>query len=195
MLRTCLLFLLVLGVSACTPKLKAPPPPLRPKPIEMPAADTSRKDCEEIEADEGFAALTYEERSIREGENLASEGFRMLRLAETRGTAPLDRERLIDQSVDRFVKALLADPYNVHATYNLAAAYARIGRYQCSINLLARLVPLHRLHSQRAKVEGKLDRLLGRRDFKGRLDPDFFELRDDARFRTLVVEFGDDTRL
>jgi len=32
----------------------------------------------------------------------------------------------------------------------------------------------------------KLDRLFGRKQYDGRLDPDFFEVRDDARFREVA---------
>jgi hypothetical protein len=38
-------------------------------------------------------------------------------------------------------------------------------------------------------VEEKLDLLLGRKQYRGRLDPDFFDLRDDPRFRELVKSF------
>ena len=83
----------------------------------------------------------------------------------------------------------MADPYNVDATYTLAAAYARIDRPQCAVNLLARLVALRKHKSQRDKVVKRLDRLLGRDEYSGRLDPDFFDLRDDPRFRELVKQF------
>jgi hypothetical protein len=110
----------------------------------------------------------------------------MLRAAEQRGVPEPERERLITSAVERFITALLADPYNVHATYNLAAAYARIDRFQCALDLLARLEALRRLTSQTAKVEAKLDRLLGRGRYGGNLDPDFNAMRDDERFRELV---------
>jgi hypothetical protein len=131
-------------------------------------------------------AVKYRERSIEEGDNLANEGFAMLRAAEQRGVPEPERERLITSAVERFITALLADPYNVHATYNLAAAYARIDRFQCALDLLARLEALRRLTSQTAKVEAKLDRLLGRGRYGGNLDPDFNAMRDDERFRELV---------
>jgi hypothetical protein len=133
-------------------------------------------------------AMKYDERSIEEGHNLSTQGFDLLKAAETRSIAQEERERLIAQAVRRFITALAADPYNVHATYNLAAAYGRIGRRQCAVNLLTRLVALRRLPSHRANVEEKLDRLFGRGKYGGQLDPDFFELRDDPRFRQVAKD-------
>jgi tetratricopeptide (TPR) repeat protein len=165
------------------------PAPRRPKAEDeapRPVPPLARTDCDEISADDELPALRYSERSIEEGENLANQGFDLLRRSEDRNAAAEDRERSIEQAVRRFITALAADPYNVHATYNLAAAYARIGRGQCAVNLLERMVLLRRLPSQQARVEEKLDRLLGRNKWEGRLDPDFFDLRDDARFRDVV---------
>ena len=62
------------------------------------------------------------------------------------------------------------------ATYNLAAAYARIGRKQCSLNLLTRLLQMRAHDAKRPEVEAHLDRLLGRKQV---LDPDFSEMRND----------------
>jgi hypothetical protein len=171
-------------------KVKGAPPPLRPQPRGMaPQQQVQRDDCEPVSPSDGPAPLSYAERSIEEADNLANQGFALLQQAGGHGAEPGSGEQLLEQAVHRFITALLADPYNVHATYNLAAAYARIGRAQCAVNLLARLVPLRKLPSQQAKVEEKLDRLLGRKGYKGRLDPDFFDLRDDPRFRDLVKNF------
>lgn len=171
-------------------KVPAAPEPLRPAAREAPTrADVDRTDCDPLEGRAGQPALSHEERSIEEAENLANQGFGMLQAAERAETPPPERERLIETAVERFITALLADPYNVHATYNLAAAYARIGRAQCAVNLLTRLVPLRKLPSQRVRVEEKLDRLFGRGAYKGKLDPDFLGLRDDPRFRELAKDF------
>ena len=170
-------------------RVKSAPSPLRPEPRKMaPQPQVSRDDCEPVSPSEGPAPLSYAERSVEEAENLANQGFAMLQQAGP-GGGDATGEQMLEQAVHRFITALLADPYNVHATYNLAAAYARIGRAQCSVNLLARLVPLRKLPSQSGRVEEKLDRLLGRKGYKGRLDPDFFDLRDDPRFRELVKNF------
>ena len=83
-----------------------------------------------------------------------------------------------------FITALLADPYNVTSTYHLAAAYGRIGRVQCSINLLKRLLQMRDHASRKHDVADKLDLLLGRN--RQALDPDFNDMRDDVRFRSLI---------
>ena len=188
--RRLAMVLLAAGACGGGSKVKSAPAPLRPEPRKMaPAPQVTRDDCEPISPSEGPAPLSYAERSVEEADNLANQGFALLQQAGARGADPAGGEQMVEQAVHRFITALLADPYNVHATYNLAAAYARIGRAQCAVNLLARLVPLRKLPSQSAKVEEKLDRLLGRKGYKGRLDPDFFDLRDDPRFRDLVKNF------
>lgn len=181
----------VLGllIGACGGgELKPAPPPLRPKPKPAPPKEnhSARIDCKRVTLARELPALKYDERSVEEGQNLAEQGFEMLKGAESRSISRPERERLIENSVRRFITALAADPYNVHATYNLAAAYARIGRGQCSVNLLRRLVLLRKLGSQKAAVEAKLDRLFGRGEYDGRLDPDFLKLRDDSRFREVA---------
>jgi len=168
--------------------VKPAPPPLRPppRPVRAPLSE-ERSDCDPIAPSDGPPPLTYDERSVEEAENLANQGSDLLKSAP--GDDVRQGQEALEQAVHRFITALLADPYNVNATYNLAAAYARIGRGQCAVNLLARLVPMRKLPSLAAKVEEKLDRLLGRDEYRGRLDPDFFELRDDPRFRDLVKNF------
>jgi hypothetical protein len=185
------LLIAAIALAACGGSSVRPaPPPLRPRPraVRPPPPAELRGDCEPIVPSDGPAPLTYEERSVEEAENLANQGYDLLQQSAP-GDDGKQGEALLEQAVHRFITALLADPYNVHATYNLAAAYARIGRGQCAVNLLGRLVPLRLLPSLSAKVEEKLDRLLGRKEYRGRLDPDFFELRDDPRFRDLVKNF------
>lgn len=188
--RLSLAVILLAGACGGGQKVKGAPPPLRPQPRKMaPQPTVTRDDCEPVSPSEGPAPLSFAERSIEESENLANQGVALLQQAGAGAADQGGGEQMLEQAVHRFITALLADPYNVNATYNLAAAYARIHRPQCAVNLLARLVPLRKLPSQTAKVEEKLDRLLGRKGYKGRLDPDFFDLRDDPRFRDLVKNF------
>jgi thioredoxin-like negative regulator of GroEL len=93
-------------------------------------------------------------------------------------------------SVEDFLTALAADPYNVHATYGLAAAYAKIGRKQCALNLLTRLLQMRPHASKHAEVEAHIDHLLGR---KQALDPDFNDMRRDDRFRGLIEKMCEGT--
>jgi hypothetical protein len=169
----------------------APPPPLRPE--AEPASSskaTTQKDCEPIDADHEGKPLSFDERSIPEGTRLAEQGKAKLRTAQSAEVARPTREDMVTQAVDDFITALRADPYNVEATYSLAAAYSTIGRYQCTINLLTRLLQLRPHPSKRADVEAHLDRLLGR---KQTLDPDFAELRKDDRFRALIQKMCEGT--
>ena len=173
------------GGPAAAPDARRP----KPKPTSSKQDDSRRTDCEPRDPTKELPPVPFDERSIDEAENLATQGVGFLRRAETRGIEKKERETLLTESVHRFITALLADPYNVSATYHRAAASARINRPPCSVNLLSRLVPLRKHASQRAKVDERIDRLLGRGDYSGQLDPDFFDLRDDPRFRELVKEF------
>ncbi len=130
--------------------------------------------------------MRFSERSIEEAANLADQGAAMMKASKSKKVTEPERERLFTQAVRRFITALAADPYNVHATYSLAAAYARIERTQCAVNLLARLAALRKLPTRRVLVQAKLDRLFGRGTFDGNLDPDFLQLRADPRFREIA---------
>lgn len=170
----------------------APPPPLRPEaePAPPKAATTVQKDCEPVDADNEAKPLSFDERSIPEGRRLAEQGRTKLRTAQSAEVARNTREDLVTQAVDDFITALRADPYNVEATYSLAAAYATIGRAQCTINLLTRLLQMRPHPSKHAEVEAHIDKLLGR---KQPLDPDFAEMRKDDRFRALIQKMCEGT--
>jgi tetratricopeptide (TPR) repeat protein len=182
------------GLGACHAKqeMTPPPPPLRPDP--EPVSDTpkasAQTDCEPTDADHELKSMPFDERSIPEGEKLAEQGKSELKTAESAEVDRPTREGYITQAVDDFTVALRADPYNVTATYNLAAAYARIGRNQCALNLLTRILQMRAHASKRAEVELHLDRLLGR---KGTLDPDFSGMRKDDRFRQLIAKMCEGT--
>ena len=184
---------LALSGAGCHEKqaLTPPPPPLRPEAEPVPkTAVTTQKDCEPVDADHELKPLSFDERSIPEGTRLAEQGKAKLRTAQSAEVARPTREDMITQAVDDFITALRADPYNVEATYSLAAAYATIGRYQCTINLLTRLLQMRPHASKRAEVEVHIDRLLGRKQV---LDPDFAEMRKDDRFRALIQKMCEGT--
>ncbi|MGE0545572.1 MAG: hypothetical protein AB7O24_06515 [Kofleriaceae bacterium] len=170
--------------------LTAPPPPLRPQP-ESEGVEQLPRDCAPTTTNSELKSITFNQRSIPEGAKLAQQGVSKLRLANAAETDPSTRQRILGEAVDDLITALRADPYNVSATYSLAAAYARIDRPQCVVNLLTRMLQL-RLHgSKQADVEHHLDRLLGR---KQPLDPDFADMRRDERFRALIQKMCDGTR-
>lgn len=175
-------------LADCGPKaaIEAAPKPRRPQAAAAEApVDSGPTDCSEIDHNTLPNSLLYEERRVVEAQNLARDGVIKLQAAE-KGVEKLEREALITDGVDLLIVALKADPYNVHATYNLAAAYARIGRERCSLNLLERMIDLRKLASMKKDVEDKLDRLFGRGVWSGKLDPDFNEMRGKKPFRELA---------
>jgi hypothetical protein len=174
-----------LGLCAgCAGSVGPAPEPRRPEPPAEAAEPPAPADCAPIAGEP--APVPYAERSIDEARNLAASGLARMEASRDRSQPLAAREAALSEAVDHFITALLADPYQVRATYELAAAYATIGRRQCALNLLARLAPLGELRSVREEVEEVIDRLLGRNRHQGRMDPSFFELRDDPAFRELV---------
>lgn len=182
------------ALAACggAEKPTAPPPPLRPEADAAAAkpAQAIQKDCDPVDPGAEAKPLSFDARSIPEGNRLAEQGKAKLRAAHSAEVTRASREDMITQAVDDFITALRADPYNITATYNLAAAYATIGRYQCTINLLTRLLQMRPHASKHADVEAAIDRLLGRKQV---LDPDFSEMRKDDRFRQLIQKMCEGT--
>lgn len=180
------------ALTACGGSQKpAPPPePFRPEPVAEPeVVAPTRTDCDPPDPSRDLDAMTYTERepSISEAEQLARDGVADLEIARTTDDQQI-REEKLTQAVDTLLSALAADPYNVNATYNLAAAYARIDRRQCSLNLLSRLIQMKSHSSRKAEVQLKFDRLLGSNGKT--LDPDFRQMRDDERFRCIISNIG-----
>ena len=177
--------------SACHEKqeVTAPPPPLRPEPEPKPEVSTQR-DCDATDPAAELKAISFDQRSIPEGMRLADQGYAKLNSAKSAEVDRLTREQYQTDAVVDFLTALAADPYNVRATYGLAAAYAVIGRKQCSINLLTRILQMRTHPSKKPDVEGAIDKLLGRRQ---PLDPDFSDMRRDSRFRELIAKMCEGT--
>lgn len=182
---------LVAGGCSSAAQIAPAPPPRRPPENKAEAVARAKvpEDCKPTDLRTLPASLSYRERSIVEAKNLADQGFDLLKRSESPKLPRPEREENLNEAVERFLTALKADPYNVHATYNLAAAYARIDRAQCSVNLLERLAALHKLPSQHDEVEDKLDRLLGRNRYRNAMDPDFRDLRELDSFRAVVRKF------
>ena len=173
------------------PPVTPPPPPFRPEPVKAggPGAPT-KTDCDPPNPAMTPDAKTYAERAPRidEAKRLSEEGLAKLQAAEGSSLDPASRETLITDAVQSFLDSLSADPYNVNATYNLAAAYARINRKQCSYNMLDRLIQMRNHASRSTEVNQKLDRLLGRN--KTPLDPDFRDMRSAPMFDCLINNIG-----
>jgi hypothetical protein len=189
MQRFAVFVVVMMALGACHEKqeLTLPPPPLRPEAQPVDKKPAVAKDCEPIDPERELKPLTFDQRSIPEGNRLADEGMRSLKSAQSAESDRSTREAYITDAVKNLITALAADPYNVTATYNLAAAYASMGRGQCSLNLLTRLLQMRGHASKHAEVEAQIDRLLGRGK-AGSLDPSFIDLRRDERFRTLIAK-------
>jgi len=186
-----LLAVVLLLASCGGGAVTAAPPPLRPDEVVVdkgPPPPKEPTDCDPTSAADAKPFLPYEQRklSIDEAQELAKEGIGLLNQGKV--ADPAAKEGLTTDAVEKFITALKADPYNVDATYNLAAAYALIERVQCSINMLERLLQMRPHASKKSSVEAKLDLLLGRG--KAKLDPDFDEMRGDDRFRDLIQRAG-----
>jgi hypothetical protein len=178
---------------ACSKKqeITAPPPPLRPEPeATADQAKAQQKDCEIVTPEMEEKPMAFDQRAITESSKLSDGARQNLKLAESAEIERIQREEYITTAVRDLITALRGDPYNVSATYTLAKAYARIGRPQCSMNLLTRLLQMRPHPSKRAQVEQHLDMLLGR---KQTLDPDFAEMRRDDRFRELIKKMCEGT--
>jgi tetratricopeptide (TPR) repeat protein len=192
---------LLLGACA-TKSLPPAGDPLRPDAKPLPAVVAveetvsvarplaqAPEDCEPVAPNAGPPPKSYKERNIDEGAAHAKQGLQILFESED-DTRPSDEiARKLEEAIERFFTALAADPYNPRATYNLAAAYARIGRNQCSLNLLARLVAMRNWPSNKVAVAGHLDRLFGRgKRWKGKPDRDFDQLRRHPGFRDTLKD-------
>jgi hypothetical protein len=187
------LVIAALLLAACSKKqeVTAPPAPLRPEP--EPVVDTTKKeqkDCEVVTPEMEEKPVAFDQRAITESSKLSDGARSSLKLAESAEIERIQREDYITTAVRDLITALRGDPYNVSATYTLAKAYARIGRPQCSMNLLTRLLQMRTHPSKRPAVETHLDMLLGR---KTALDPDFAEMRRDDRFRELIKKMCEGT--
>ena len=185
-----LLFALMLFGCHEKQELTPPPPPLRPQPEPAPKAANAAKDCDPTDPQAELKPYSFDERSIPESIKLADQATAELKTANGGEVDRRTHEDMLTQSVNHFIDALKADPYDVKATYGLAAAYAKIGRTQCSINLLTRILQMRPHQSKHAEVEATLDRLLGRKQV---LDPDFADMRGDQRFRELIKKMCEGT--
>jgi len=187
-----MLFAAALALAACHGKqpVTAPPEALRPDPEPDTTAKKETKDCEPIDPQAELKPITFGERSINEAQGYADTGQSELKSASSSEIDRLTQQQQLTAAVNDFLTALAADPYNVTATYGLAAAYARIDRKQCSINMLTRLMQMRAHPSKKTEVEASIDHLLGH---KQALDANFADMRRDDRFRAMIAKMCEAT--
>jgi hypothetical protein len=173
------------------PEAKALPPVVHVEervPVSEPLPQ-SPQDCEAVAPNAGQPPRPYKELKVDDAERTALEARKILFESE-KNIPPEEVSQKIEAAVQRFIAALSDDPYNVIANYNLAAAYARIGRNQCSLNLLARVAAMKDFHSRKAAVDQRKEALFGtgKRKAKGP-DPDFQNLRGTPPFEAIIKNF------
>lgn len=193
-----------LALAGCG-SAKVPPPgdPLRPPAQKLQAVvsqdrvtvvtgplEQAQDDCDAMTPEQGPPPKPVSGKDAKEAEKIASEGLHNLIAAEKQDKPYNEVTALIEQSVGQFLQALSMDPQNVKATYNLSAAYARIGRNQCALNLVARLAAMNKLGERKREVGDAFDRIWGSGTgrWKGKPDPDFDHLRTDKRLTDLVPQ-------
>jgi hypothetical protein len=166
--------------------------PLRPPTTALtpaappPTAPAAIGDCAVVEPSQGPPPKSYKDLSVTEAEAYAKQGLEIQVRSEKIGLPEQEWRGMLKQASDKYFTALAADPYNVKATYNLAAAYGRIGRCTCAENLLARLNAMKAWGSVKVAVDDAGDRLNGRAGkWKDRPDPDLDRCRTDERFRAI----------
>jgi hypothetical protein len=192
--------LAVLGACA-TAKVGPAGDPLRPPAQKLPPVvaqsnvaaivkgpvEQAPEDCDPMAPDQGPPPKSVSKKDAGEAQKIATEGLHNLVAAEKQDKPASEVASLIEQSVQQFLQALSIDPLNVRATYNLSAAYARIGRTQCAVNLVARLVAMSKLGIRKSECGDAFDRIWGSGGkWKGNPDPDFQYLRTDKRLTDLV---------
>jgi hypothetical protein len=202
-MRRLIALLAVVALGACaTAKAGPVSDPLRPAAQKLPPVvaqdrvvaavvsgplDQAPDDCDAVTPDQGPPPKSVSKKDVAEAEKVASEGLHNLIAAEKQDKAYNEVATLIEQSVQQFLSALALDPLNVKATYNLSAAYARIGRNQCALNLIARLVAMHKVGERKRDCQDAFDRVYGSGGkWKDKPDPDFQYLRNDKRLTSLL---------
>jgi len=155
--------------------------PLRPKVKTQRIGDINPDCVQEFVMDR---AVPYSKRKVSEARGLAKGGSQSLKQVGVPKNT--EAEKVYEESVESLIEALSVDPYNVLATYELAAAYAQIKRASCATNLLARLLPLMKLPTKEKEAKSKVDALLGRGSVA---DKRFDPIRRKGAFRSLMKKF------
>jgi hypothetical protein len=146
MLRIVACLSLAVGVLACQPLYGSKPDklatlPKKPPPKEEAAAEPPppkmNEDC--TASFQGDPAKVRQQ--IPQGRDFTASGDAAIANAD-KSSDPAEKVALIKDAIDRYSKALRADPYNATATLQLARAYDKVYKKGCAVALLKRLASL-----------------------------------------------------
>lgn len=117
-----------------------------------------------------FFADPNPRRKVRPARVLATEAEGYIRQAEAKEGS--ERVVAVKDAISKLKNSLRADPYSPQATYNMAVAYALVGKKGCAVALLQRLNDLTKMPA----VESSAARIIDRAN----RDPRFDLFRKDA---------------
>lgn len=116
-------------------------PKKRPKPKEAEEAAVQIKYVEECTAN-----FRDDPKNVRvdakRSKQLVDEGETTLAQVPKAKGGPAEQADLIKRAIDMYRNALIKDPFNADATYNLAVAYDMVYRKGCALALLKRIAQL-----------------------------------------------------
>lgn len=154
-----------LASSGCASPYSGKPERLKKPKAQKP--DDDEKDGEgegsaTAELDDKCRTNFFEEptkkRREKDARNLSAQADRMLFDAE--GKQGPERQSGVVEALSKLSNALKADPYGPEPTYQMAVAYALVGKKGCSVRLLERLVELRKHPAVAAEADRVIKRAL-----------------------------------
>lgn len=130
--------------------------PRKKKPPETEEAAATAAPVLDEKCNTNFFEPPTDRRNVRVAQSLAREADRLLVAAED--TAGQERIGTVKDALSKLSNSLKADPYGPEATYQMAAAYALVGKKRCALDLLERLQELTKMPD----VEGEAERTIQR---------------------------------
>ena len=183
---------------------KGPPPVALPRPRKRPAKvvapvptaptkPVGPSDCNFTKGsrvDVGDShAIDEDERDEKGAKPDNNAGLKAIYDAERAGMTPEEKRAKFVEAIQMLLEGLDKDPYNPNINYNLAAAYAQVGRKTCMLKFIKRVVGLTRHKSTQKMAQQRMEHLLVGvpKDKPPRPpDPDFDNYRDDQDFQEVV---------
>lgn len=177
---------------------KGPPPILLPKarpkpkkaivvapaPVAAGPTDCNYTKAARVDIGDGHA-IDEDERDEKGAKPDNNAGLRALYDAERAGMTPEEKRAKFVEAVQLLLDGLDKDPYNPNINYNLAAAYAQLGRKACMLKFIKRTMGLTRRKSTQKVAQQRMDHLLigiPKEKPPRPPDPDFDRWRDDPDF-------------